>query len=95
MDIKLRPEGEAWRRRGRTKTAVPQFIIDALMATYDTGEVGVIPIRSPDDKRDAMEFVTLARRACRQAGQYRVLFQPKPHTATTELRFRVVERIDP
>ena len=94
MDIRLRPESEAWRRRGRARNEVPPFILQALMATYETGEVGVIPIRTEEEKREAMQFVTLARRAARQDGRFRVQFQPKPHTATTELRFRAIERTE-
>jgi hypothetical protein len=92
MEIIITDE-RAWRGVGRPPSRVDPEVLRAVQSTYKTGQIGRITINNPGDKAAAMEFVTEARRAARAMGGVRMLFQPQtPETATTELRFRLVDK---
>ena len=89
----MRAADDAWASRGRVRREVAPEIVAALKRTYRTGQVGVIPVRSPSELAEARAFIVEARRYARQIGNHvRVATQPRPHEITTELRFRLVDR---
>lgn len=98
MEIVLKASGEAWRSSGRPKIGtepIPEYVYDALRATYNTGEVGVMRIRTPADLEECHELLALMRRAARKLGK-RLATQPYKTSAITDrVAYRLVDRTKP
>lgn len=48
MQITITRRAGRWRGRGRPKTDIPEQVMEALNATYKTGNIGVISRDDPD-----------------------------------------------
>lgn len=92
MEIVLRDAGEVWRSRGRIPEPVPPYVVQALASTYGTGKVGVVIIRTDEDRVQAHELIALMRRAARQMGR-RLAIQPAPASITDRFAYRLVDRV--
>jgi hypothetical protein len=92
VEIVIGPVENNWGRPGRRPQEIPENIRAALDATYKTGQCGRVPIETPEDHAEAMEFVNLARSYARQK-KVRVIFQPRdPRNAKDKLLFQLRDR---
>lgn len=95
MEIVLKKTEDAWRSSGRPRSSqVSEEVYAALRSTYNTGEVGVIIIRTPQDLAECRELLAEMRRAAKAMGK-RVATQPwKLSTISDRLVYRLVDKDD-
>lgn len=92
MEIVIGPADANWGKPGRRPQEIPENVRAALDATHNTSQCGRIPIATPADYAEAMEFVNLARSYARQK-KVRVIFQPRdPRKAKEKLLFQLRDR---
>lgn len=98
MEIQIAPADEVWRKQGRPVTEVPAVVMEALAATYRTGEVGRVEW-GDGDAGDGLDFLRYARYAERHEGAMkgkRFLTQPQKRAAILAeggFSFRVVDKV--